>query len=332
MRHNAASPRPPTAQTRQWFEAEPLWFKRAVFYEIHIRGFFDANGDGSGDFRGLTEKLDYLQWLGIDCIWLLPFYQSPLRDGGYDIADFYDGPPRLRHASTTSTSSSTPRTRAGIRVIADLVMNHTSSDHPWFQESRSQPGLAQARLVRVVGHRRPLPGRADHLHRHRDLELDLGPGRRRLLLAPLLLPPARPQLRQPRGPGGDARRAALLARPRRSTASGSTPCRTCTSARARTARTCPRPTPTSSGCAREVDEQLPGPRAAGRGQPVAGRRRRVLRRRRRVPHGVPLPGHAAHVHGDPARGGGADLRDPRADAGRSRTAASGASSCATTTS
>ncbi len=60
------------AQTRQWFEAEPLWFKRAVFYEIHIRGFFDANGDGSGDFRGLTEKLDYLQWLGIDCIWLLP--------------------------------------------------------------------------------------------------------------------------------------------------------------------------------------------------------------------------------------------------------------------
>ncbi|MGA2013684.1 MAG: alpha-amylase family glycosyl hydrolase, partial [Solirubrobacteraceae bacterium] len=69
-------------QARQWFEAEPLWFKRAVFYEIHIRGFYDANGDGSGDFRGLTEKLDYLQWLGIDCIWLLPFYESPLRDGG----------------------------------------------------------------------------------------------------------------------------------------------------------------------------------------------------------------------------------------------------------
>ena len=65
------------AQTHQWFEAEPLWFKRAVFYEIHIRGFYDANGDGSGDVRGLTEKLDYLQWLGIDCIWLLPFYESP---------------------------------------------------------------------------------------------------------------------------------------------------------------------------------------------------------------------------------------------------------------
>ena len=72
-----------------WFETNPLWFKTAVFYEIHLRGFYDGNGDGSGDFRGLTEKLDYLQWLGIDVIWLLPMYASPLRDGGYDIADFY---------------------------------------------------------------------------------------------------------------------------------------------------------------------------------------------------------------------------------------------------
>ncbi|HTU29337.1 MAG TPA: alpha-amylase family glycosyl hydrolase, partial [Solirubrobacteraceae bacterium] len=79
---------PTGTQNTAWFEPEPLWFKRAVFYEIHIRGFFDGNGDGSGDFRGLTEKLDYLQWLGIDCIWLLPFFQSPLRDGGYDISDF----------------------------------------------------------------------------------------------------------------------------------------------------------------------------------------------------------------------------------------------------
>ena len=73
-----------------WFESNPLWFKTAVFYEIHLRGFNDGNDDGSGDFRGLTEKLDYLQWLGIDVIWLLPMYASPLRDGGYDIADFYN--------------------------------------------------------------------------------------------------------------------------------------------------------------------------------------------------------------------------------------------------
>ncbi|MBA3428805.1 MAG: trehalose synthase, partial [Actinobacteria bacterium] len=67
-----------------WFESNPQWFKTAVFYEIHTRAFFDGNDDGSGDFRGLQQKLDYLQWLGIDCIWLLPFYPSPLRDGGYD--------------------------------------------------------------------------------------------------------------------------------------------------------------------------------------------------------------------------------------------------------
>src|SRR5260370_2691385 len=82
--------------TDQWFERDPQWFKRAVFYEIHIRGFFDGNDDGSGDFRGLIEKLDYLQWLGVDCIWLLPMYQSPLRDGGYDIAHFFTNHPHYR--------------------------------------------------------------------------------------------------------------------------------------------------------------------------------------------------------------------------------------------
>ena len=96
----------------QWFERDPLWFKTAVFYEIHLRGFFDANGDGSGDFRGLTEKLDYLQWLGIDCIWLLPMYASPLGDGGYDISDFKRGPPRLRHDRGRRARSSTPPTSA----------------------------------------------------------------------------------------------------------------------------------------------------------------------------------------------------------------------------
>jgi maltose alpha-D-glucosyltransferase/alpha-amylase len=122
--------------TRQWFEREPLWFKTAVFYEIHIRGFFDANGDGSGDFRGLTEKLDYLQWLGVDCIWLLPFYESPLRDGGYDIADFTKVNPDYGVVDDVHDFIDAAHARK-IRVIADLVMNHTSSDHPWFQESRS---------------------------------------------------------------------------------------------------------------------------------------------------------------------------------------------------
>jgi maltose alpha-D-glucosyltransferase/alpha-amylase len=119
-----------------WFESDPLWFKTAVFYEIHLRGFFDGNGDGSGDFRGLTEKLDYLQWLGVDCIWLLPMFASPLRDGGYDIADFYAVHPDYGTIEDVRAFIEAAHER-GMRVIADLVMNHTSSDHEWFQEARS---------------------------------------------------------------------------------------------------------------------------------------------------------------------------------------------------
>ena len=120
----------------RWFEREPLWFKRAVFYEIHIRGFFDGNADGSGDFRGLIEKLDYLQWLGIDCVWLLPMYNSPLRDGGYDISDFLTIHPDYGTVADFTEFVEQAHQR-GIRVIADLVINHTSSEHPWFQESRA---------------------------------------------------------------------------------------------------------------------------------------------------------------------------------------------------
>jgi len=124
--------------TRQWFESNPLWFKTATFYEIHVRGFYDADADGSGDFRGLTEKLDYLEWLGVDCVWLLPMYQSPLRDGGYDIADFKS---LQREYGTVRDAQAfiDGAHKRGIRVIADLVMNHTSIDHTWFQESRSGP-------------------------------------------------------------------------------------------------------------------------------------------------------------------------------------------------
>jgi maltose alpha-D-glucosyltransferase/alpha-amylase len=121
-----------------WFESDPLWFKHAVFYEIHTRAFFDANDDGSGDLRGVTEKLDYLQWLGIDCIWLLPLYPSPLRDGGYDIADFNNVHEDYGNVEDFRQLVEGAHQR-GIRVIADLVMNHTSADHPWFQASRTDP-------------------------------------------------------------------------------------------------------------------------------------------------------------------------------------------------
>jgi maltose alpha-D-glucosyltransferase/alpha-amylase len=122
----------------QWFESDPLWFKRAVFYEIHIRGFFDSDDNGSGDLRGIQEKLDYLQWLGIDCIWLLPMYESPLRDGGYDIADFFNIHPDYGSVEDFRNFVDAAH-RRGIRVIADLVVNHTSADHAWFQASRTEP-------------------------------------------------------------------------------------------------------------------------------------------------------------------------------------------------
>ena len=111
------------------------WYQRAVFYEVLVRGFFDSNNDGTGDLRGITEKLDYLQWLGVDCLWLLPFYQSPLRDGGYDISDFFTVLPEYGDLGDAVQLVEEAHKR-GIRLIADLVMNHTSDAHPWFQESR----------------------------------------------------------------------------------------------------------------------------------------------------------------------------------------------------
>jgi len=126
------------AQPTHWFEADPHWFKRAVFYEIHIRGFFDGNGDGYGDFRGLIEKLDYLQWLGVDCIWLLPMYPSPLKDGGYDVADFTGIHPDFGTTEDFHQFVDEAHQR-GMRVIADFVMNHTSDQHPWFQRARTAP-------------------------------------------------------------------------------------------------------------------------------------------------------------------------------------------------
>jgi len=117
--------------------AEPRrWFQHAVFYEVLLRGFYDSNNDGIGDIRGLHEKLDYLQWLGVDAIWLLPFYPSPMRDGGYDISDFFNVAPDYGTLGDLTRLLDDAHHR-GIRFVADLVMNHTSDAHPWFVESRS---------------------------------------------------------------------------------------------------------------------------------------------------------------------------------------------------
>jgi len=117
-------------------QAENLWYKDAVIYQLHVRTFCDSNGDGIGDFRGLTLKLDYLQELGINAIWLLPFYPSPLRDDGYDIADYISVHPSYGSLEDFKEFLAAAHNRH-LRVITEMVMNHTSDQHPWFQEARS---------------------------------------------------------------------------------------------------------------------------------------------------------------------------------------------------
>ena len=118
--------------------SDSQWFKRAVFYEVLVRSFKDSNGDGTGDFRGVREKLDYLEWLGVDCLWIPPFYSSPLRDGGYDVSDYTNILPEVGNLDDFQALLDAAHAK-GIRVIVDFVMNHTSDQHLWFQESRAHP-------------------------------------------------------------------------------------------------------------------------------------------------------------------------------------------------
>jgi maltose alpha-D-glucosyltransferase/alpha-amylase len=115
---------------------QPLWYKEAVIYELHVKSFSDSNGDGIGDFQGLTGKLDYLRELGVDCLWLLPMYPSPFRDDGYDIADYYGIHPSYGTLDDFRGFLDAAH-RRGLRVITELVLNHTSDQHQWFKEARS---------------------------------------------------------------------------------------------------------------------------------------------------------------------------------------------------
>ncbi|HEY3117951.1 MAG TPA: maltose alpha-D-glucosyltransferase, partial [Chloroflexota bacterium] len=119
---------------------EPLWYKDAIIYEAHVRAFYDSDGDGIGDFEGLTQKLDYLQDLGVTALWLMPFYPSPLRDDGYDVSD-YTGINRSYGTLRDFQRFLREAHRRGIRVITELILNHTSDQHPWFQRARlASPG------------------------------------------------------------------------------------------------------------------------------------------------------------------------------------------------
>ncbi len=126
----------------QPLQDDGLWYKDAVIYQLHVKSFFDSNGDGVGDLPGLISKLDYISSLGVNTIWLLPFYPSPRRDDGYDIADY-----RGVHADYGTVADVRKLIRAaharGLRVITELVVNHTSDQHPWFRRARAaKPGSA----------------------------------------------------------------------------------------------------------------------------------------------------------------------------------------------
>ncbi|MBV9153068.1 MAG: maltose alpha-D-glucosyltransferase [Alphaproteobacteria bacterium] len=137
LRRSEASRRE-TADSR----SDPLWYKDAIIYQLHMKAFFDANNDGVGDFEGLTRKLDYLQDLGVTALWLLPFYPSPLRDDGYDIADYKNVHPAYGRMGDFRAFVREAH-RRGLRVITELVINHTSDQHPWFQRARhASPGSA----------------------------------------------------------------------------------------------------------------------------------------------------------------------------------------------
>ncbi len=120
----------------------PLWYMDAVIYQLHVRAFYDSNNDGIGDFCGLTEKLDYLQDLGVTALWLLPFYPSPLRDDGYDIANYLDVHPAYGTLTDFKRFVREAHSR-GLQVITEMVLNHTSDQHPWFQRARrAKPGTS----------------------------------------------------------------------------------------------------------------------------------------------------------------------------------------------
>ena len=142
---------PVVGTNRTGLAAEPLWYKSAVIYQAHVRSFCDSDANGIGDFRGMTQKLDYLQELGVTALWLLPFYPSPLRDDGYDIADYYDINPIYGKLADFKVFLREAHER-GLRVITELVINHTSDQHAWFQKSRRAKSGSKWRNFYVWSH------------------------------------------------------------------------------------------------------------------------------------------------------------------------------------
>jgi 1,4-alpha-glucan branching enzyme len=168
---------------RPGLAADPLWYKDAVVYELHVRAFFDSNNDGIGDFPGLTQKLDYLQDLGVTCLWLLPFFPSPLKDDGYDIADYLNIHPMYGTMEDFKTFLAAAHDR-GLQVMIELVMNHTSGGK----------GDARTRLLRLERERSEIRRRPNYFHRYGKVKLDVGSRGSGLFLASIFFAPARSEL------------------------------------------------------------------------------------------------------------------------------------------
>ena len=145
--------------TKSHGAAQP-WYKDAIIYQLHVRAFRDGNNDGIGDFRGLTERLDYIQDLGVTAIWLQPFFPSPLKDDGYDIADYMNVNPQYGTLDDFREFLDEAH-RRDLKVISELVMNHTSDQHAWFQRSRRAGRFRLAKLVRVERHARQVSAKCE---------------------------------------------------------------------------------------------------------------------------------------------------------------------------
>jgi len=189
---------------------DPLWFKSAIIYQLHVKAFSDSDGDGMGDFRGLIGKLDYLADLGVTALWLLPFYPSPLRDDGYDIADYTSVHPGYGTLDDFKEFLDAAHAR-GLRVITELVLNHSSDQHAWFQRARKAPPGSDWRNFYVWS---DTPDRyreaADHFQGFENSNWTLDPVAKAYYWHPLLLAPAGSELRTSGGAARDARRRARL--------------------------------------------------------------------------------------------------------------------------
>ncbi len=279
---------------------DPHWYKKAIIYELHVRAFYDSNGDGIGDLPGLVEKLPYLQDLGVDCIWLLPMYPSPLKDDGYDIADYTKIHPDYGTLEDFQRLLNEAHKR-GMRVLTELVVNHTSDQHPWFQESRLDPLSPKrdwyvwsdtddkykgARIIFLDTERSnwTWDPQAKQYYWHRffshqpDLNFDNPEVQEAIIDV----------MRFWCNMGVDGFRVDAV--PYLFEREG-TNCENLPETHAYIKRL-------QGGAGQGV----PRTRAARGGQPVACGRARLFRRRRRVPHGLPLPGDAAPVHGAAPRG------------------------------